>query len=63
MAFDLPTVVLLLHVVVGVLFIGLAIQNFLAGRPVGLVLQGLFGLLIIGVGVGATRVVRNRGEP
>ena len=57
MDFDLATAVLVLHVVVGTLFIGLGVQNLLAGRPLGLVLQGLMGVLIIGMGVGASRLV------
>ncbi|WP_136718136.1 hypothetical protein [Halorientalis salina] len=57
MDFDLSTALLVLHVFVGTLFIGLGVQNFTAGRPLGLALQGLMGLLIIAVGVGASRVV------
>ena len=57
MHFDLSAGVLLLHVVVGTLFIGLGVQNLLAGRPLGLVLQGFMGVLVIGLGVGVSRLV------
>jgi amino acid transporter len=47
MDFDLQTAVLALHVLVGMLFVGLGVQNFMGGRELGLVLNGLLGLLIV----------------
>ncbi|SDG22075.1 hypothetical protein [Halorientalis regularis] len=57
MDFDLQKAVLALHVLVGMVFVGLGVQNFVSGRRVGLVLNGLIGLLIIGMGVGVSRLV------
>jgi hypothetical protein len=54
---DLSTAVLALHVLVGMVFVGLGIQNFLNGRELGLVLNGLLGLLIIGMGVGIQQLL------
>ena len=58
---DLSTGLVIVHVIIGVVFIGLGVQNYLAGRPVGLVLQGLMGVLIIGLGVGTSRLVGASG--
>ncbi|SEN20372.1 hypothetical protein SAMN05216388_100247 [Halorientalis persicus] len=57
MDFDLSTAVLALHVLVGTVFVGLGVQNFVNGRQIGLVLNGLLGLLIVGMGVGVSRLV------
>ncbi|WP_193767663.1 hypothetical protein [Halorientalis pallida] len=57
MDFDLQKAVLGLHVLVGMVFVGLGVQNFVSGRQIGLVLNGLLGLLIIGMGVGVSRLV------
>jgi len=54
---DLSEVVLALHVLVGMVFVGLGVQNYVGGRQVGLVLNGLLGLLIIGMGVGVSRLL------
>jgi hypothetical protein len=57
MDFDLQTAVLALHVLVAMLFVGLGVQNFMGGRELGLVLNGLLGLLIVGMGVGVSRLL------
>ncbi len=57
MDFDLGKVVLALHVLIGMLFVGLGVQNFVNGRQIGLVLNGLLGLLIIGMGAGISQLV------
>ncbi|MFB6085057.1 MAG: hypothetical protein ABEJ94_12520 [Halorientalis sp.] len=57
MDFDLGNAVLALHVLIGMVFVGLGVQNFVGGRPLGLVLNGLLGLLIVGMGVGVSRLV------
>lgn len=60
MALDTATVVLALHTLVGFLFIGLGLQNFANGRPLGLAVQGLLGVLVIGAGIAAARLVASR---
>jgi hypothetical protein len=60
MDFDLPTAIIAVHTLVGFVFIGLGIQYLRAGRPMGLVLQGLLGVLVIGAGVAASRIVGDR---
>ena len=54
---DLPEILLAVHVLVGMVFVGLGIQNFVGGRQVGLVLNALLGLLIIGMGVGIQQLL------
>lgn len=57
MELDRATGLLTLHVVAGVVLIGLGILSFLAGRPLGLLLQGLMGVLIIGAGIAVARLI------
>ena len=57
---NVPTSVLVLHVVLSLLFFWLGLSNFVNGRPIGLVLNGLIGVLVIGVGVAAARIIGRR---
>ena len=55
-----PTAVVGLHVLVGLLFLGLGVQNAMNGEPLGLALNGLLGVLIAGVGIAAARILARR---
>jgi hypothetical protein len=55
-----PTAVLGLHVLVGLAFVALGVQNAMNGRPLGLLLNGLLGVLIAGVGIAAARILARR---
>lgn len=55
-----PTAVLALHVLVGLLFVGLGVQNATNGRLLGLVLNGVLGVLIAGIGIAAARILARR---
>jgi len=55
-----PTAVVGLHLLVGLAFVGLGVQNVLNGRALGLLLNGLLGVLIAGVGVAAARILSRR---
>ncbi|WP_335999712.1 hypothetical protein [Halorientalis halophila] len=57
MDLDLSTAVLAVHVLVGAVFVGLGIQNLVVGREIGLVLNGVLGLAIVGMGVGISRLI------
>jgi hypothetical protein len=55
-----PTAVLALHLFIGLVFVGLGVQNAMNGRPLGLALNGLLGFLIATVGVAAARILARR---
>jgi hypothetical protein len=55
-----PTAVVGLHVLVGLVFVGLGVQNAVNSRPLGLLLNGLLGVLIAGVGIAAARILSRR---
>lgn len=55
-----PTAVLALHVLIGLVFVGLGVQNAINGRLLGLTLNSLLGVLIAGVGVAAARILARR---
>jgi len=57
---NVPTSVLFLHVVLSLLFFWLGLNNLVNGRPIGLALNGLIGVLVVGVGVAAARIVARR---
>ncbi|MFQ3318615.1 MAG: hypothetical protein ACI8UR_001023 [Natronomonas sp.] len=46
-----------LHLLVALLFVGVAVRNALLGNVAGAVMQGVLGVLVVILGVGIARAV------
>jgi hypothetical protein len=60
MELDLPNVVLGVHALIALVFLGLGIRLLLGGEFVGAALQVLLAVLLVGMGIAASRIVRRR---